>query len=102
MRLSKDEHYLMIAEAVSKRSPCPTRQYGAVLVKNDEIRSTGYNGPPRKQPHCNPCPRTLPHEHNKSYDNCPAVHAEMNALLSAPRSETTLRDHGRNPLPHRL
>lgn len=96
-RPSKDEYHLEIARAVALRSPCPTRQYGAVLVKNDEIIATGYNGPARGTPHCDPCPRTQPHEHNQSYDNCPAVHAEMNALLSAPRPETlgsTLYLHG--------
>jgi dCMP deaminase len=46
-RISKTKYYLGIAEAVSKRSTCLRRQYGAIIVKNDEIISTGYNGSPR-------------------------------------------------------
>lgn len=89
-RISKDEYYLNIAMAVSKRSNCLKRQYGVVIVKNDEIISTGYNGAPRGDVNCcdkyEVCPRAnVPH--NTQYDGCHSVHAEQNALLSARRSE---------------
>ena len=51
-RISKDEYYLGIAAAVSKRSTCLRRRYGAVIIKNDEIISTGYNGAARGEPNC--------------------------------------------------
>ncbi|MEM5813487.1 MAG: cytidine deaminase, partial [Candidatus Aenigmatarchaeota archaeon] len=47
-RPTKEEYYLEIAKAVSKRSPCIRRRYGAIIVKDDTIVSTGYNGPARK------------------------------------------------------
>lgn len=52
MRPTKDEYYLGIAEAVAKRSTCIRRQYGAVIVQNDRIVSTGYNGAPRGADNC--------------------------------------------------
>ena len=55
MRPSKDNYYLEIARAVSRRSTCLRRQYGAVIVNNDEIVSTGYNGAPRG---CEECTET--------------------------------------------
>lgn len=51
-RISKDEYYLSIAAAVARRSTCLRRQYGAVIIKNDEIISTGYNGAARGEPNC--------------------------------------------------
>lgn len=88
MRLDKDSYYLNIAKAVSKRSTCLRRQYGAVIVNYDEIISTGYNGSARGEPNCsdiNYCPR-LKEEHNSgNYGECSSVHAEQNALLSAAR-----------------
>lgn len=90
-RPSKDEYYLGIALAVSRRSTCLRRAYGAVLVNNDEIVATGYNGAARGRRDClelGVCARDG-HVHNDGdYGSCPAVHAEMNALLSASRSET--------------
>ncbi len=86
MRVSKDKYYLSIADAVSKRSPCLRRQYGAVIVKNDEIISTGYNGVPRGVKHCETCKReNAPRGEN--YFSCPAVHAEANAIISAARRD---------------
>lgn len=88
MRLTKDEYYLGIAEAVSKRSTCLRRKYGAVIVKDDRIVSTGYNGSARGEQNCCDvgfCYRSennLPH--NSSYtSDCPAVHAEDNAISQA-------------------
>ena len=86
-RISKDEYYLGIAEAVSKRSTCIRRQYGAVIVKDDRIIATGYNGSARGEPNCcdvGECWREahgVPH--GEQYEKCAAVHAEDNAISQA-------------------
>ncbi len=88
-RMSKDEYYVGITEAVLKRSTCLRRRYGAIIVKNDEIIATGYNGSPRGETNCidlGYCER----EHKnvpkgERYEICVAVHAEQNACLSAGR-----------------
>lgn len=88
-RISKEDYYLNIAKAVSLRSTCLKRQYGAVIVNNDEIIATGYNGSVRGGINCcdvNDCIRQNV-EHNTDYTNCRSVHAEQNALLSAPRRD---------------
>lgn len=91
-RPTKHEYYIGIAEAVSRRSTCLRRHYGCVVVKNDEIIATGYNGNARGQVDCistGTCSKS-DKSHNSdpsSYETCKAVHAEMNALLSAPRAE---------------
>lgn len=89
-RPDKDTYYLGIAAAVSKRSTCLRRQYGAVIVNNDEIISTGYNGSPRDEENCcdtGICNR-IGHAHNDGdYGSCCSIHAEMNAMLSASRAE---------------
>lgn len=90
-RISKTEYYLGIAEAVAKRSTCLRRQYGAIIVKNDEIISTGYNGSPRGTDNCcdvGYCWReenNIPH--GEQYEACLAVHAEQNAIISASRRD---------------
>lgn len=91
-RPTKDEYYLNIAKTVSTRSTCIRRQYGAVIVNNDEIVSTGYNGAARHEANCCDkgfCQRQLDGSaHNDgNYSNCPSVHAEMNAIISASRKE---------------
>lgn len=87
-RPSKENYYLWIAKAVSERSTCLRRQYGAVIVKHDRIVSTGYNGSPRGEENC--CDKGYCHReamnlpHGKCYDSsCPAVHAENNAIIQA-------------------
>lgn len=90
-RMSKKEYYLGIAEAVCKRSSCLRRRYGCIIVKNDEIIATGYNGSARGEKNCCDvfvkCPR-MNEEHNSGdYSNCEAVHAEQNAMLSAKRQD---------------
>lgn len=89
-RPSHDEYYLNIAKAVSMRSTCLRRQYGAVIVNRDEIVSTGYNGAPRGELNCcdtGKCYREG-HKHNDGdYSGCCSCHAEMNAIISASRSE---------------
>lgn len=87
-RITKDEYYLGIALAVSKRSTCLKRRYGCVIVKNDEIIATGYNGSPRGEENC--CDKGICHRmdipHNSGdYSDCSSVHAEQNAMLSASR-----------------
>lgn len=90
-RIGKTEYYLEIAAQVAKRSTCLRRQYGAVIVKNDEIVSTGYNGAPRGEENCcdvGSCWRernNIPH--GEQYEKCVAVHAEQNAIISASRQE---------------
>lgn len=90
-RISKDEYYLEIAKTVSRRSTCLKRQYGAVIVKNDEIISTGYNGSPLGTENCcdhyDVCPRMNIIHNSGHYDDCQSVHAEQNAMLSASRRD---------------
>ncbi len=91
VRESKDSYYLKIAEAVLARSTCLRRKYGAVIVKDDEIISTGYNGAPRGLPNCidlGYCYRQqqkVPHGEN--YELCRSVHGEANAIISASRRD---------------
>lgn len=88
-RISKDEYYLGIAEAVLERSTCLRRNYGVVLVKNDEIISTGYNGSARGEANCidtGKCARQeLGVPAGERYELCVSVHAEQNAIISAGR-----------------
>lgn len=90
-RPSKRNYYMGIAKMVAQRSTCLRRQYGAVIVQNDEIVSTGYNGAARKMTNCcdaEVCWREahgIPH--GEQYEKCVAVHAEQNAIISASRSE---------------
>ncbi len=88
-RPSKDEYYLNIAKAVSLRSPCLRRRFGAIIVVNDTIVSTGYNGPARGSVNCYDigCIKDLKDLPSYSaYDLCPAVHAEENAVVNAARN----------------
>lgn len=90
-RPSKTEYFMGIAEAIAKRSTCMRRQYGAVIVKNDVIVSTGYNGSPRNAVNCcdaGTCWRAennIPH--GERYELCQAVHAEANAIINANRAD---------------
>jgi dCMP deaminase len=89
-RPDKDTYYLDIAVAVSKRSTCIRRHYGCVIVKDDVIVATGYNGSPRGCDNCcdiGKCYRWDSERYN-GYENCPAVHAEQNALLSVDRAHS--------------
>lgn len=90
MRVSKEAYYLNIAKEVSKRSTCLRRHYGAVIVNNDEIISTGYNGSARGEENCDDrgrCPRMHMEHNSGDYSDCPAVHAEQNAMISASRKD---------------
>lgn len=87
----KIRYYLGIAKAVAENSTCLRRKYGAIIVKNDEVISTGYNGGPRGCVNCNKlgfCMRnTIGAVKGSSYEVCVSVHAEMNAMLSASRRD---------------
>jgi len=91
MRKTKKRYYLDIAAAVAGRSTCLRRQYGAVIVKDDEIIATGYNGAPRGEPNCcdlRQCWREVQGiPHGEKYEKCVAVHAEQNAIISAARHQ---------------
>lgn len=87
MRPDKDTYYLNIASAVSKRSTCIKRHYGCVIVNNDIIIATGYNGSPRGEENCcerGNCKRANA-ERYSGYEKCDSVHAEQNALIAASR-----------------
>ena len=90
-RMSKDKYYLNIADAVLDRSTCLRRKYGAIIVKNDEILSTGYNGAPRGRVNCSElgyCNREqLRIPSGQRYELCRSVHAEANAIIAAPRAQ---------------
>lgn len=91
-RISKTDMYLNCAETFAYRSTCIKRRYGAVLVKDDAVISTGYNGAPRGYDNCcdrGTCPRMSRGMHvGEGYDICRAIHAEANALLNCSRQQT--------------
>lgn len=82
-----DEYYLKIAEAVALRSTCLKKHYGAIIVNNSEVISTGYNNPPRGEPHCIVCTKTCTTTCEVAYLDCKSVHAEQNTIISASRNE---------------
>ncbi len=88
-RRDKTNYYLDIADAVSERCTCLRRRYGAVIVNNDQIISTGYVGAPRGRKNCTDlgyCVRNkLNIPRGERYELCRSVHAEMNAIINAPR-----------------
>lgn len=90
-RTNKQNYYLDIADAVLERSTCLRRKYGAIIVRNDEIISTGYNGAPRGRRNCSDlggCTReTLRIPSGERYELCRSVHAEANAIISASRRD---------------
>ena len=90
-RVSKENYYLDIAETVIGRATCLRRCYGAIIVKNDEIISTGYNGAPRGRKNCVDLGRCTREAMNipqgQRYELCRSVHAEANAIISAARRD---------------
>ena len=82
-----DTYYHRICRAVASKSPCLSRQIGAILVKENVIVSTGYNGPARGYPHCaDSCPRKAKgYASGEGLHECPATHAEANCIISAAR-----------------
>ncbi len=90
-RISKENYYLDIAQTVLERATCLRRVYGAIIVKNDEIISTGYNGAPRGRVNCSNlgyCSReAMKVPRGERYELCRSVHAEANAIISASRRD---------------
>ena len=90
-RTSKDDYYLGIADSVLERSTCLRRKYGAIIVKADEIMSTGYNGAPRGRQNCSDIGGCMREKMNipsgQRYELCRSVHAEQNAIISCSRQE---------------
>ncbi|MBR5371538.1 MAG: cytidine deaminase [Oscillospiraceae bacterium] len=90
-RKDKVNYYLDIAEAVCARSTCLRRKFGAIVVKHDEIISTGYNGAPRGRANCSDldyCYREkMQVPRGQRYELCRSVHAEANAIISASRAD---------------
>lgn len=90
-RIEKENYYLDIAQTVLERSTCLRRCYGAIIVRNDEIVATGYNGAPRGRKNCSDlgyCVReSLCVPRGERYELCRSVHAEANAIISASRNE---------------
>lgn len=91
LRRDKVNYYLDLAEVVSKRTTCLRRRYGAVIVNNDEVVSTGYVGAPRGRKNCTDlgvCIRQkMQIPRGERYELCRSVHAEANAIISAPRDK---------------
>lgn len=89
-RRDKINYYLDLAEVVAQRCTCLRRHYGAVIVKNDEVIATGYVGAPRGRANCTDlgyCVREkLKISRGERYELCRSVHAEANAIISAPRN----------------
>ena len=87
-RVSKENYYLDIAQTVAERSTCLRKFFGAIIVKNDSIVSTGYNGAPRGRKNCcdlGECLREkLGIPRGERYELCRSVHAEANAIIAAP------------------
>ncbi len=108
-RMDKANYYLDIAQTVSSRSTCLRKKYGVVIVKNDEIISTGYNGAPRGQDNCSDLEFCLRKKmkipSGERYELCRSVHAEANGIISASRrdlQDSTLYMACVNPLTEEL
>lgn len=90
-RRDKHNYYLDIAESVSERGTCLRKKYGSVIVKNDEIVSTGYVGAPRGRKNCSDIGHCLRQQLNiprgERYEMCRSVHSEANAIISASRKD---------------
>ena len=91
VRRSKENYYLDVADSVQERSTCLRRRFGAIIVRDDEIVSTGYNGAPRGRQNCidmKTCARqTMNIRPGERYELCRSVHAEANAIISAARRD---------------
>ena len=90
-RRDKHNYYLDIAQTVAERATCLRRKFGAIIVKNDVIISTGYNGAPRGRQNCsdiNYCFRDkMQIPRGERYELCRSVHAEANAIIAASREQ---------------
>ena len=92
VRVDKVNYYLDIAQTVAKRGTCLRRWYGAIIVKNDEVVSTGYVGAPRGRANCIDTKTCIREKLNiprgERYELCRSVHSEVNAIVPAARHET--------------
>lgn len=90
-RRDKTNYYLDIADTVAERATCLRRRFGAIIVKNDQIISTGYAGAPRGRQNCTDlgfCTREkLNIPRGERYELCRSVHAEQNAIIHASRND---------------
>ncbi len=90
-RRDKQNYYLDIAQTVAERGTCIRRNYGAIIVHNDEIISTGYVGAPRGRKNCSDLGYCIRQQLNiprgERYEMCRSVHAEANAIISASRRD---------------
>ena len=90
-RIDKENYYLDIAETVLERGTCLRRNYGAIIVNNDQIVSTGYVGAPRGRKNCIDIGTCIREKNNiprgTRYELCRSVHAEQNAIIHAPREQ---------------
>lgn len=90
-RVSKDNYYLDIAQTVSERATCLRRRFGSIIVKNDVIVATGYNGAPRGRKNCTDlesCHREeLGIPRGERYELCRSIHSEANAIIAASRND---------------
>ena len=90
-RVSKHNYCLDIAQTVAERSTCLRKKYGSIIVKNDVIVSTGYNGSPRGRKNCSDisyCMREhLQIPRGERYELCRSVHGEANAIIAASREQ---------------
>lgn len=90
-RRDKTNYYLDISQTVAERGTCLRRNFGAIIVKNDEIIATGYNGAPRGRVNCSDCGECMRDRLNvpkgQRYELCRSVHAEANCIISASRHD---------------
>ena len=94
VRPSYDEYFMRIAKIVATRSTCTRRQVGAVIVKDNHLLSTGYNGPPKGQKHCDEtgCIREeLNIPRGERHELCRGLHAEQNAIIQAAYHGTSIK-----------
>ncbi len=91
-----DQHWLDIASVMARRSTCLRRRFGAVIVKDNIILTTGYNGAPRNTPNCIDLEKCYRKEKNIEpgtlYEKCRAIHAESNAIINAAREGISIKD----------
>ena len=95
-RIDKENYYLDIAETVLERGTCLRRNYGAIIVNNDQIVSTGYVGAPRGRKNCIDLGHCVREANNvprgERYELCRSVHAEQNAIISAASMGNAIED----------
>ncbi|WP_461248527.1 deoxycytidylate deaminase, partial [Treponema sp. R6D11] len=91
MRKDKTNYYLDIAQSISSRGTCLRRNFGSIIVNNDQIVSTGYTGSPRGRANCSDRGDCFRNEKNiprgERYELCRSVHSEANAIIHASRPE---------------